>query len=134
MNILVIGNGFDLAHGLPTNYSDFLTFCRMIKEVYSIEQNGNENQVWDDLGIELKQAKNTERFKKLFFQMYSISHESENCIKTDTNYDEFYENIKDNAWLEYFLNRSSYRGDNWIDLETEMSEVIEALVKTYPHT
>ena len=26
MNILVIGNGFDLAHGLPTKYSDFLNF------------------------------------------------------------------------------------------------------------
>lgn len=26
MNILVIGNGFDLAHGLPTNYKDFLEF------------------------------------------------------------------------------------------------------------
>ena len=26
MNILVIGNGFDLAHGLPTSYKDFLEF------------------------------------------------------------------------------------------------------------
>jgi len=26
MNILVIGNGFDLAHGLPTKYKDFLEF------------------------------------------------------------------------------------------------------------
>lgn len=24
MNILVIGNGFDLAHGLPTKYGEFL--------------------------------------------------------------------------------------------------------------
>ena len=24
MNILLIGNGFDLAHGLPTKYTDFL--------------------------------------------------------------------------------------------------------------
>ena len=27
MNILVIGNGFDLAHGLQTTYKDFLNFC-----------------------------------------------------------------------------------------------------------
>lgn len=26
MNILVMGNGFDLAHGLPTTYKDFLRF------------------------------------------------------------------------------------------------------------
>ena len=24
MNLLVIGNGFDLAHGYPTSYGDFL--------------------------------------------------------------------------------------------------------------
>lgn len=28
MNILVIGNGFDLAHGLPTKYGDFLQVIR----------------------------------------------------------------------------------------------------------
>lgn len=26
MNILVVGNGFDLAHDLPTSYKDFLYF------------------------------------------------------------------------------------------------------------
>ena len=26
MNILIVGNGFDLAHGLPTKYADFLKF------------------------------------------------------------------------------------------------------------
>ena len=28
MNILMIGNGFDLAHGLPTKYGDFLLFAK----------------------------------------------------------------------------------------------------------
>ncbi len=27
MNGLVIGNGFDLTHGLPTRYREFLKFC-----------------------------------------------------------------------------------------------------------
>lgn len=30
MNILVIGNGFDLAHDLPTSYSDVLNFLQAI--------------------------------------------------------------------------------------------------------
>ena len=46
MNILMIGNGFDLAHGLPTGYPDFLGFCRMIKVVYSLEKNDNADDVW----------------------------------------------------------------------------------------
>lgn len=32
MNVLVIGNGFDLAHGLPTKYGDFLDFLYHFKE------------------------------------------------------------------------------------------------------
>ena len=35
MNILVIGNGFDLAHGLPTKYTDFLEFIKVIKQALS---------------------------------------------------------------------------------------------------
>ena len=31
MTILVIGNGFDLAHHLPTQYSDFLNFVKAFK-------------------------------------------------------------------------------------------------------
>lgn len=32
MKILVIGNGFDLAHGLPTKYGDFLEFIKNNKK------------------------------------------------------------------------------------------------------
>lgn len=39
MNILVIGNGFDLAHGLLTGYGDFLEFCRMVKMIFRVEYN-----------------------------------------------------------------------------------------------
>lgn len=39
MNILVIGNGFDLAHGLPTKYTDFLKFVEVINQVIEIKNN-----------------------------------------------------------------------------------------------
>lgn len=32
MNLLIIGNGFDLAHGLPTRYTDFLRYCHEYDE------------------------------------------------------------------------------------------------------
>ena len=34
MNILVLGNGFDLAHDLPTNYKDYLAFVKALKDYY----------------------------------------------------------------------------------------------------
>lgn len=44
MNILIIGNGFDLEHKLPTSYRDFLDFCLSVNKLYyeicHIEQSG----------------------------------------------------------------------------------------------
>lgn len=33
MNIIVIGNGFDIAHHLPTKYTDFLEFVKVIRYI-----------------------------------------------------------------------------------------------------
>lgn len=33
MQILMIGNGFDIEHGLPTKYSDFLAFVSDFNEI-----------------------------------------------------------------------------------------------------
>ena len=37
MDILVIGNGFDLAHGLKTSYKDFLEACHKMSLQEPIE-------------------------------------------------------------------------------------------------
>lgn len=36
MNILLIGNGFDLAHGLPTKYTDFLEWVKLQWKLYDV--------------------------------------------------------------------------------------------------
>ena len=66
MNILVIGNGFDLAHGLPTAYTDFLGFCRMIREVYKVDKSDNADKLWEEMGIKLKSQTNMKRHKTEF--------------------------------------------------------------------
>ena len=45
MNILIIGNGFDLAHNLPTQYSDFLDFVKS----YKMPDNSNYSEFLEDL-------------------------------------------------------------------------------------
>lgn len=39
MKILVLGNGFDLDHNLPTSYMDFLHFCNYVLEMDSFTGN-----------------------------------------------------------------------------------------------
>ena len=43
MNILIIGNGFDLAHGLPTKYGDFLDFCEKARRIYTFREDASLN-------------------------------------------------------------------------------------------
>lgn len=38
MNLLVIGNGFDLALGLPTSYIDFLDFAQAFHGIFPTEE------------------------------------------------------------------------------------------------
>ena len=33
MNILILGNGFDIAHELPTNYKDFLDLVERFNSI-----------------------------------------------------------------------------------------------------
>ena len=43
MNILIIGNGFDLAHRLSTKYGDFLNFCERARRIYTFREDASLN-------------------------------------------------------------------------------------------
>lgn len=62
MNLLIIGNGFDLAHGLPTRYTDFLKYCR--------DYNDNEPvSLQDNLNIEFAEFVNNNIWLKYFLSI-----------------------------------------------------------------
>lgn len=42
LNTLVIGNGFDLAHGLPTQYKDFMNFFQFCEILIENAHGGNK--------------------------------------------------------------------------------------------
>lgn len=128
-NIIVIGNGFDLAHELPTGYMDFLAFCKMIKAVYNRTEDETKEAIWDNLGIKLKKQKNIARLKQKFLELYCAGTVGENdcSIKIGEPYDELYCMVKDNVWIEYFFENPLYQKENWIDFESEISKVIKSI-------
>lgn len=48
MELLVIGNGFDLEHEFPTRYTDFLKYCKTYKNDDPISDIESMNQEFDD--------------------------------------------------------------------------------------
>ena len=99
MNILVHGNGFDIAHGLTTKYNDFLKSTRAFLD-YKNDKQIDENYL-------------------KYFQ--KIKSETPNLIK------ELHAMIDENIRIAYFnsivmkLLNEGKKG--WIDFESEISAV-----------
>ncbi len=117
MNLLIIGNGFDLAHDLPTQYKDFLKFVNLanaildndldtIKNIETSDGNDdNEIKKTKDFITFIKSLKDKENFKYI---------------------EELHKLSIDNLWFNYFNNLKS-KFNTWIDFETEISKVIQIL-------
>lgn len=112
MEILLIGNGFDLAHGLPTKYTDFLRFC--------------------DLIIKIQQDKWFQSMDKMYEKLLKNNFGVDSCIRTKLieNYingkeKELIELVCKNDWIDYFLQCDMHGNENWIDFESEISKAIQ---------
>lgn len=114
MNILIIGNGFDLAHGLPTRYIDFLNFITIYKKLYNTDLKCIES---DELFLSLHND----------IKKYLISHDVSNISKHSKVLYEFDNLIRSNIWIEHIINKNNDTGKGWIDFEKEISDVIKAL-------
>ena len=104
INILVIGNGFDLAHQLPTKYEHFLEFVRAYEQ-YTTSQMADSNKYYSYF----KYIENEN--PSLFYEMAEL--------------------IKENLWIQFFQcilsERRSEGKDGWIDFESEISVIIQTL-------
>lgn len=117
MNILVLGNGFDLAHELPTKYTDFLKFVEVIKQVMEVNSaNDWESIDWKNINFQIKEF---------------IINDTDISVRDNLfcHKDMWKGLLNDNIWIEYFLNCDMYQKENWIDFESEISRVIQSIDK-----
>jgi hypothetical protein len=124
MNILIIGNGFDLAHGLPTRYTDFLHFCKYFQDApekintKAFNENRKRYESYlDKLKSYSEPYEPPYDFKDVFLN-YLSNLEEEKYIK-------FRNLVKGNFWYIWFNYVINDINDGWIDFETEISKVIK---------
>lgn len=126
MEILVIGNGFDIEHGLPTQYKDFLDFMKAI-DVISNEGYINSKKAFISKLDEIVGHKIDEKVRGFVSQDKFFERESLNEWKKDNNTMELVDCCKNNIWLQYFLKNQQYIDKRWVDFEAEISKVIQCL-------
>lgn len=127
MNILVLGNGFDLAHGLPTDYVSFLEFCEKLVPIYKSSE-GRPSSLYEQEF--LSNWKINKEIKDILEDAYKSRKKEGNKIQFKTVYprlDELYLLIESNIWFDYFGQCDKHGKENWIDFEDEISNVIKAI-------
>lgn len=118
--VLILGNGFDLAHGLPTSYRDFMTFCEKVPGYLEARINIEDGKAWI-----------RDVLKKWNFHT-QIKEEMELSILNESDKNETIQFLQElnnciqkNVWYKYFkIIEKNIKGDNWIDFECEISKVI----------
>lgn len=136
--LIIIGNGFDLAHGLPTSYKDFI----------------------DDYWNNFRDKINTEEYKKFiyanesfyrYYSDYGIINNFKDFVKSikecivdypDFVFDEntltFYTSKYGNREKifefknKFFRQICSKNLDNWVDIETEYYNSLISIAKSTP--
>lgn len=147
--ILILGNGFDLAHNLPTKYSDFLKFCKIVKS-FLYNDNDISGYLEDICTCEedsekVKRNKTIEFEKQFITKLNDEGFKNTEIIKKDFDIEmdkiyqgkeknfylsHIYEYIRCNIWFDYFeylYTNSMMKGENWIDFETEICYVIKEI-------
>lgn len=115
--IFVLGNGFDLAHYLPTMYVHFMEAMKVI-------ESSDDNK---ELGFEELFAKyNTEECSvndKMFFNRVKEIYKIEDLKLTNAEVVSLKEKLKNNGWFQHFKHHLS-NIDTWIDFETEIENTL----------
>lgn len=116
MNILVLGNGFDLGHGLRTTYKDFLKFIDVFMHCYEIILKNQEKMSIDkdgdgdeDIDIDIE----------YYTYFINIFHSYYCDDKLRTSVDDFLYLVDNNKWVEHFKQVQIKEG--WVDFEKEIS-------------
>ena len=116
MNILLLGNGFDLHHKFPTAYIDFLHTIKFLVSHYDETKMKVVADVFGDDRLKSK-CKNIENSFAEYENFYKETSLDADKVKA------IIEKAKNNMWLSYF-STAVEKELTWIDFEKETSEVI----------
>ena len=136
MNMLVIGNGLDIDLGFPTKYADFLNFSK----AFTLFINQDIDKI-DEFDTKCTHTAIVNRYNPQSLPVLTDDHEK--LKKFLQNFDksflinfinkvckDFHYCIHQNCWISYFNERYEQNliaGKNWIDLESEIQNVIHAI-------
>lgn len=114
--IVIIGNGFDLRHFLPTKYNHLITILR---EIETLDFNIISKVSFENLFGKLFKEKDKE-----FYEKINEFYETSEIIFNIQELKSIQDRIKINNWFQYLKSVEDNKIETWIDFETEIIRVL----------
>lgn len=141
-NILILGNGFDLAMGRKTSYGDFLKFSRIVL-IYRelIYKRPEDINIVDNLADYLKIPKEeVEKGRKALTgnqsYVYQIPFEFtsiDDLLNVGGKNLEWLWNLPDNLFIRFIETNKDNLGKNWSGIELTIDDIAEAIAMLKNH-
>lgn len=141
-NILILGNGFDLAMGRKTSYGDFLKFSRIVLIYRELIYNSPEDiNIVDNLADYLKIPKEeVEKGRKALTgnqsYVYQIPFEFDSIVdllNVGGKNLEWLWNLPDNLFIRFIETNKDNLGKNWSGIELTIDDIAEAIAMLKNH-
>lgn len=123
MNILIVGNGFDLSHYLPTKYDHFMVAMKAIENF----DEWNDGINFDDLFGLLYEKED------YFFGYTKAIYKTKRIKISSAQVDNLKQKLESNVWYKYF-SEHDYDFEGWVDFEQKINEALNQilrLIETY---
>jgi hypothetical protein len=114
--ILILGNGFDLAHFLPTKYDHFMHAMRNV-EAYTQDTPMTFQELYTDLISN----------ENYFFENTISFYKTEDVTLPLEEVKKLQDKLNKNGWFQYFKSYIDSGIETWIDFENEMETVLDAI-------
>lgn len=124
MNMLLVGNGYDLHHSFPTWYINFINTIQFLIDNYDASFT-TVGQVFGNHKLQEKDG-----FIKDCYDKHSEVY-NRTCLPI-AEMNDLISRIKDNMWFKYFSN-SVAKEMKWIDFEKEIMRVLDAFSNFLDH-
>ncbi len=121
---LILGNGFDIAHGMPTRYSDFLDFGKMVLQIFECKDPSFMHTIIDNCSVSTYNLYDPYVNKIKHIKESNIINDQTKRITAITDY------LLNNVWFDYLSRireEELIPGPNWVDFEREISHSIKLI-------
>lgn len=125
MNILMLGNGYDLNYYLPTAYRNFLLTINFLTK-HNIDDIKNIGDVFGHSDLQAQ-----DHFIKKSYILYKEVYD--NIVLNKEDLQKLIDFAKDNPWYAYFI-KSFNKDVGWIDFEKEIAFVVDCFQTFFEST